>query len=533
MSAEGNSTGAASRGFLAAAAALAVVGLALATVGANTIPGLHADEAWVMLRVREIADGARPLFGMNHYTGALHQYLAWPFLAASGFQVWGLRLVGALANVAALLVGLDLLRRLHPAEPTVWRWTGALCVTAAPFVVFSRFGIETAMLEPVLVLGALWLLLAVPEPRRAGALAGLTLGLAVYNHALALAAIAAILIGALAGQGWNVWRHPRMRWLVMGLAIGLLPTGIGQLLPSPATPTNPVAAGSASPPPSTMPDSAEVLEFLWRLVLDLAAVPFILAGMLDGGLLFQRVAGERLLPVIPHASVALVVCACLAFRHGRGASWSPIDRAILAAALVLPLVTVLIAPRLALRYFQLPALLLPYALARFAQAAFIPRFAAGLLAAMLALQVGYLATNYFWAFARSGGRLSDFAIGWTMVETSNHLVRTDRLYRELVAAGVRGVIGDPFTARPLAALDIPSGRLSVRLVEAWELATVAAAPDPAAGPIAIVGHARDGAARKDHLSDRRDAEQFDIGGYRYRRAPGFDPRFVVFLGTPR
>jgi len=517
------------------AALLAAVGLGLATIGANTIPGLHADEAWVMLRVREIADGARPLFGMNHYTGALHQYLAWPFLAASGFQVWGLRLVGALANVAALLIGIDILRRLHPDEPMIWRWTGALCVTAAPFVAFSRFGIETAMLEPVLVLGALWLLLAVPAPRCAGSLAGLALGIAVYNHALALAAVAAILSGALAARGRGVWRHPRMRWMAVGLAIGLLPTGIGQFLhlQEPAAPSDIAAAQSVAPAASAAPDSAEVLEFLWHLLLDLAAVPFILAGMLDGGLLFQRVTGERLVPVIPYASLALVVLAWLAVRRRGGAAWPPIDRAILLAMLVLPLVTVLIAPRLALRYFQLPALLLPYALARFARAAMAPRLGNGLLGVVLALQIGYLGANYFWAFARSGGRLSDFAIGWTTVETSNHLVRTDRLYRELLAAGARDVIGDPFTARPLAALDLPAGRLSVRTIEPRELASAAAAPTPATGPIAIVGHARAGAARQDHLSDRRDAEQFDIGGYRYRRAPDFDPRFIVFLGTPR
>ena len=83
---------ASSRVFLRITAAVLATALLATTIFANTIPGLHVDVAWVLLRILDITNGARPFSGMNFYTGAMNEYLAWPFVVGSGYQLWGLRL---------------------------------------------------------------------------------------------------------------------------------------------------------------------------------------------------------------------------------------------------------------------------------------------------------------------------------------------------------------------------------------------------------------------------------------------------------
>jgi hypothetical protein len=62
----------------------------------SEIPGIHGDEAWIFVRVQEIAAGSRPLDGMNSYTGPLHQYFSWPLFQLFGYRVEVLRGFSAL-----------------------------------------------------------------------------------------------------------------------------------------------------------------------------------------------------------------------------------------------------------------------------------------------------------------------------------------------------------------------------------------------------------------------------------------------------
>lgn len=512
------------RAFWITVVPLLAVALALTTMFADSIPGLHADEAWAMLRVHETAAGQLWFKGQSYYTGALNQVLAWPFLEASGYQPWGLRLAGATSNAVAVLFALATVRALHPTEPTIWRWTGALLVTSVPFVVFARFGIELTMLGPLLVFAALWLLTVATRVPACGVVAGVILGLAVYNHVVLGAVVAATGTGALAGFGRSVFRH-RLTWLVAaGLCVGLTPTAfqfLAELRREPA-----VAAATA---PAAAPDetAGNMLASLGDLGLDIVSIPVAFAGMVDGGLMFQRVTGERLVPVIPYVSLVLLGLGGLCAWRMRWTSLRPIDRAMLVGWLAMPVMALLIAPQLSLRFLELPALAASYALVRFARSA--PRLGRGVLAAVLVLQVGYVTTDYFWAYARSGGRLGHFPLGARLTENSNHFVRTDRLYRQLVAAGVREVIADQFIVLPLKAYDIPFRRLDIRRFEPGKVTVEAAAPRVPAGPTAVIAYGIRGTGGTDHLGALLDAGDLSAGEFRYVRASGFDPNFVVFL----
>ncbi len=525
---------------------LLTVGLMLATIFAGFIPGLHGDEAWVVLRVVKITNGERPFSGMNFYTGALNEYLAWPFLVAAGYRFCALRVASALVNVLAVLFALDIVRTLHPDDPVLWFWTGALWVTSVTFVLDSRFGVEMSMLSPALLLGGLWLITVALRSQSqvrlwaAGLGSGFMLGVGVYNHLVTIAVVAALGLGALAGFGTSLFRCG-VTWLVAaGLFIGLTPTVIRLVE------TAHQSAYAAIPPVGTSSLSQEVAGTLSALVGmlpslrgpmgDLPALPGEMASIIDGGIMFQRFTGERLVPVIPYFSVALLGLGAACWWRTRHQRLARIDRAMLVAWLAMPIAVLLIAPYLALGYFEFPALVAPYALARFALPSVredgapsrFGQIGRVVLGAVLALQISYIAVDYFWALARSGGRPSWFKLGSRLTETSEHFIRTDRLYRQLVAAGVHEVIAPKFLGWDLEAQDLPFHHLYWVHIRTDGLQDVQS-PRTKVGRVAFlltsVGKPH-GASSEDIL---RTMQRFVVGRLKYVRASGFDQNFMVFI----
>ena len=86
------------------------------------------------------------------------------------------------------------------------------------------------------------------------------------------------------------------------------------------------------------------------------------------------------------------------------------------------------------------------------------RLAAGLLAAVIALDLTYVLVDFHVAFARTGGRPAVFPLGSRLDETSDHFMRTDRLYQQLADRRVQGVLADHFLATTLAYHELVEGR---------------------------------------------------------------------------
>lgn len=491
-----------------------VVAMAVTTIFPNLITGLHGDEAWVILRAHEIGSGSHAFEGMNFYTSALNQYLAWPFLAASGFQFSALRVAAGLCNSIGLLFALAILRALHPHETATWRWTGALWVTSASFIAFSRFAVDVNMLTPFLVLMALWLAIVATRLGAgtafyAGSLgSGLAFGMAVYNHLLAAALVAGLAIGAFAGFGRAMLRA-RCTWLIAAAFFCAITPRVVLVVTA--------MSHGAGPTFGTVFDAIKDLQFL----------PSVLIGMLDGGVIFQRFTGERLVPVIPYFSFALVGLGCANWWYASGLRLAPVDRAMLVGWIAMPVLILLITPGLSLRYFQFPALITSYAIVRFAQSCH-SAIGRSVLAAVLVLQVGYVAVDYFWAFARSGGRLSNFSLGSRLMETSNHFVRTDNLYRQLVAAGVTDVYAEPLLIWPLASYDIVFHHFAVFILDPRNVAAVS--PTSAARRPAIIAYNAPSLIGSQSTADLTILHQLDIGPFRFKRRLEFEQKFIVLIG---
>lgn len=508
---------------------LALTGL---TVWTDSVPGLHGDEAWSLLRIDDIRAGRHRLDGMNRYTGVLHHYLSLPLAALLGPIPSALRLTGALLNVLALLALIELLARLDADRPLVRLWTPLLIATSANFVIQSRFAIEVTMLMPLLVFAAGALLVratALAGPARAaGAFAaGVLLGLSIYSHLLAAAVVGGLGLGALAAFGWRVVIHPVALWLAAGVLAGCVPRLVSVVLA--VREAKPQGLAAAVPAGATGIDTAAVWTAVFGFLGDIAYLPVCVGRLMDGDLLFLRTTGQLVLPVLPFMSLALVAFGVWALAR-RPWTIGRIDRGLIVAFVASLVLTFIITPQLSLRYFALHATVAVYLLVRlvaaWSEAGAGRRMVAHALLGALAIgQAVYVTTNYLVAFRRTGGLETTFQIGFRLRETSSHFVRSDGLYRDLGTSGIREVYGSDLLFWSLAAYDLPHRTMSGRSIGGgrWP-------PQPTlSASAAIVFFATE------TMPDGRiagEASEILAGGRALARAKGFDGRFAIFRWSP-
>jgi hypothetical protein len=451
--------------------------LALTLAFPGSIPGLHHDEAWVILEARRIASGAHPLNGMNHYTGALYSYVAAPVLALApgGDPVRTLRLLAAGLNAVALVLVMSLAARLGVSGGL--RLGFGLAVATAPFFVgLSRFAVEINALNPLLLAAGAWCAVqgSPPSPLRAG-LGGAFFGLAAYSHAHAMIVVAALVVSALTVFR-RTWVASASFWTALaGLGVGLLPR-----LASWAVSADGEAVAGGRP-----------WARLGDAVLDLASLPGVLESALDGGLVYRRFVGENAIPVLPYAVLALFALAVVRWRARGVAPRVTIERLLLRFVVSSLVLIGLVAPRWSLNYLapSLVALVLLafVSLARLHATGVVrPRVTAVLVALLVAMNLGYLAVSYYGRFRATGGAVSRFAVGRRVVETSDHFVRTDALYDALTRRGVRLVFADLFIAEPLRVYDLDRG--AFRVLARWHpnLPLPAALAEVKAEPAAVL-----------------------------------------------
>jgi len=502
----------------AALAALAILCLKL-----GEIPGFHGDEAWMLPRVRAIAAGERPIDGMSSYTGALHLYVLWPVFEVFGYRLEVLRAAGAVAAAAtaAVLVAAARLPLFGGANPV---WVAALLVSSPAFVLFSRFTTDLTTLLPPLCFGGLLLIAQAFAARGArrtllAGTGGVLLGLASYTHALAAAPAAAAALALLLGAPRRTLREPALPLAAAGFILGFAPRLLAMLAGSGTGEWTDRLAQIAS----------------GRFACDFAALPGVLAGGIDGGLLYQRFVGGCWLPVVPYATGALILIAGLRLWHGRTRRPEPRELALVAFVVLLAGLTVVLTPAFSLRYFLFVFLFAPLLLAALAAPLLAAReartrwLARATLASVLALNVGYVTTNYFVAFLRTGGSSSVFALGTRLIETSNHFLRSDRLYAQLRERGIEIVFAKEFIALPLAAYDLD--RAALRIVE-LPLSQLPPLESLLAGRAAAVVYYAGPESYQNGVWDRRGQESLQVGPLTLPRDGSFDPNFLVFVSRP-
>jgi hypothetical protein len=184
--------------------------------------------------------------------------------------------------------------------------------------------------------------------------------------------------------------------------------------------------------------------------------PAILAGVVDGNIIFQRYSGEVLWRFPGIMWLVLLLGAVLHFRRA-GWSWNPRTKQAAIFTAVLYCATVVMCPYNSDRYFLLVFYAIPLFVALAFRELFLTRHLRQLwpivLLVLSALELARTADNYFAAQQATHGRISTFSLGRD-TDTSNHLIRTDDLYNRLLAMHAREIYAEYFIAEPLQFYDL-------------------------------------------------------------------------------
>lgn len=437
----------------------------------DIVPGLHGDEAWAGYRAHRIAtEGFRPSFGMNAYTGPVHQYLLAPVLQWLGYTVFALRLPTVLASLATVLLSFHIVRRVFGGRVAA---IAVLLLVSLPFFsVYGRTATETSTINPLCAAGGVLCLIIGADPlarqrRLIAALGGVLFGIGTWTHLIFVPVAIATVVAAVVVRGTALVRSRGCWAACAGFVVGLTPRLI-QL------------AGHVGIEPEfglgAQVGTTDLLAGLGRGVGARAREwPGLFLDALHGDLLFLRYAGEVAWPTPAfHTTLAAATLALLA---GRYRASSPPERRSLVAVLVsLPVMlglTLVITTQNSDRYFLLPLYLVPlwFALAidwgwqMWGARGLVRRVVPSAIAALVALNLARVSVNLHAAHLQSGGKGSPVQIGH-QVDTSNHFVRTDQLYAYLIAHNARHVMTEFFIGVPLRFYDLAHPRFdTIVLVE--------------------------------------------------------------------
>ena len=444
-------------GAIALWALLPVVFVAWAALQLRTaarVPALSVDEAWVLLKIGSGAPAGPMLNGMNGYTGGLHLYALSLIADRFGASTAVLRTTAVVANAIAMAVFCAGVQRLWRSWTTT-AITAALFFCLPVFAAFGRLGLELTAVVPLLLAIAVWFAAcAETAPRRwlvYSFLAGLFVGFAVFTHVIALAVAVAVVIVA-------VIRRPRavLRLVpfVVGAAVGIVPRLILWL--------SDAAAGTST---------TNALDFLPRL-LDMTAIPGVLAGLWDGPLLYLRFTGlepDILLPVTTLLIVAAI--AVRVFGIAGGARFQAVELLPPLALAIAIAILVLITPAFSLRYFVLPSALLVVTIARLFSRGLEGSPTAVKVAAVVAITLAcgwHLVGQDRWLDKPTlEGRNACvvFPLGKRLSETSCHFTDVTDLYNYLIDRRVFEITTPVYIAAPLAVLDRKFQRLTLHSID--------------------------------------------------------------------
>lgn len=406
----------------------------------STIPGLHGDEAWVGLRAHDILRGARPIVGMNNYTGPVHQYLVAILFHFFGCSVGILRLVTPLVALPTIILFHRVIERLF--NLSIANSSVLLLVSAPFFTGYGRLANEVFALNPFLAVTAIFLILEAAGKSLILSnillcLSGICMGLGIWNHAIFAAFPPALLLAALVRRGITLFRGPELYSSILGLVLVL---GLR------------ISLGSAQ-------DIALNATLHVAILRRLTEWPSLLLQLAHGDILYQRFAGQVIWKT-PNLVLIILIAALVARFTNKRRDPLQLNRfgmATLVFAVALFLGTLLLCPSNSDRYFllvlYLVPLLLAFGLAEIFQISSLRPLAPFIFAMLIFVQLGRTGVNYFYSQATTGGRPSSFFLG-SQEETSNHFLRTDLLYQELASQSAKTIHAESLLAWPLEFYDL-------------------------------------------------------------------------------
>lgn len=393
----------------------------------GSIPGLHGDEAWAGLRALEIIDGMRPLSGLCFYTGpGLHYILAAAF-SIFGISVFTLRAVVSLINTINIILIYKLTKQVYNKTAGI---TAALLLASMPWhIMYSRFVLEHTFLTIFLALLSLYILTKSNRKLWHICIAGFLMGLGTYNYLLFLTLpVSIILLYIFYTRGKALFK--KELWLgILSFCIGYMPKlydnyRMGVNLFSFAE-----NAGSST----------------WDFIKNLWAYLWVFLQSLDGTILYQRFCGNIANIPIPINSTLFLwsICLCLIARRK--------DLLLLAIFILNYCLVVFITKTPYLRFFLIPLTLAVIIMSR--------RINIYIAIIIASINIFYIYSNY-----KTDANPSLFVYAKTM-DTSNHFMDTNVLYKFIVEKGIEDVYVNSFLYEQLEFWDVRNRSIRIWSIE--------------------------------------------------------------------
>jgi hypothetical protein len=187
--------------------------------------------------------------------------------------------------------------------------------------------------------------------------------------------------------------------------------------------------------------------------------PALLLEIAHGDILYKRCAGQLMQKSPNLILLILVIAVTLRWgirlrmqRESKGYGFS-----VIIFGIALFVGTLFLCPSNSDRYFLLILYLIPlactWAFHEISQISALKGFFPLIIILFVLLQLGRTGLNYFYSQIETGGRSSAFLMG-SQVETSNHFMRSDLLYRDLVSRGAKVIYTESLLAWPLQFYDL-------------------------------------------------------------------------------
>jgi len=380
----------------------------------GSVPGLHGDEALYGIKTAIMMHKPFTLIGFNYYTGPLICYLRIPFYHVMGINVFSLRAPVVVLSLLTIFFLYRVLKKLYGRETGI---IGAFLFLTIPwFFIESRFADETHTTLPFFAICGLYYLLKDKE-LKTRVLAGVFLGLGVFNHIIFVIVLASYAVYFLAKNRCRVI-FDKGNILFLAIVSGFLLIRVSLIYNGHAF--NPAGSG---------------WYYALEQVFNENIMGKIFSGiahfldMMDGGIFYKRTTGDILISPIPLNS-ALFMASLLFLAVGY--RWLPEyktrDTMLISLFALNCIINVVFLMKFSMRYFVVTLMFGTMLMAAFMGTLNVKNWARAIIAsAVIILNSFYLCCDYVYAFKKDGGKVSYFKAG-NFIENSANFVDPGKLY---------------------------------------------------------------------------------------------------------
>jgi len=421
------------------------------------LPGLHGDEAYLIIKSKDLIAGIGWLDGMNSYSGSTLFWIALVFFKIFGYKPIVIKLLGVIFSVLNVALAAKCFEYLTK-DKKISLIFGLLLATFPIFALYGRYSMEIFTLCLTLTLcGFIFFIKAYSERDSKkiiiySLLCGLFLGFNVYNHPITATIPLSLFILFLAIKPIKTIVSPIFRFGIIGLLLGFSPRFLSMYLYPPEFKSN------------FMLKVTDTLAS--QNILEILTSPHILWKMADSSLVYLRFVGDIIVPVIPYLTLAFVLIFSLRLIT-RKISFRKEAYILALMALQIVLVHILSEKAANMRFFYTTALFVPALFALLIHpltqlSKKYTKFCYSLVGFIVICNVFYISTNFFYGYLKTNGNVHVFDTGNGFMETSNHFVSKKSLYKYLLDKKFKYIYSESTITMPLLAIDYNDKKLDLR-----------------------------------------------------------------------